>query len=172
MPLNILTPSPSDVNMISLSPSKSDQDINLNLHQIDQPDSAPLTNEMKRSNFFKNETQLVYYPGHAVQVQSVEETTPKNKKVGFADDPQRVVTAIKQTPEVQKILLEKSVSSDEKKAVKVKKPPRLSDPTRSRNVFKRSNSDVLSASSLDATPVKIEFTTDGVKVISDKESIV
>lgn len=176
----MLTPSPSDVNMVSVSPSKADQHITLSLQpmgqNIDQPDASVQRNEKKRNLFFKNDTEAVFYPGQAVQVIPVDETPGKTKKVGFVDmceNPQKVVTAYKQAPEVQKIVLEKSASSEEKTG-KIKKPPRLSDPTRSRNVFKRSNSDVPTSKSVDdlEATVKIEFTRDGVKVISDKESIV
>lgn len=171
----MLTLSPSDVNMLSASPSRADQDITLNLQPIDVPDAVE-----KPPRATKNNTEVVYYPGQVVQVQPVEEGSGRTKKVGFVDEvaekesPMKVITAIKHTAEVQNLKLDPGEKKLSPK--KIKKPPRLSDPTRSRNVFKRSNSDVPTSKSIDdleAVAVKFEFTREGgVKVISDKESIV
>jgi len=156
--------------MMSVSPSKADDDITLSLlpiQQIDIPD-APKTK--KKVRIFKSDTEVTHFPGHAVQVLPIDEELPSRKKVNFVeacDNPKKVTAALREVAEVQKVVLG---------SPKKKKPARLSDPTRSRNVFRRSNSDVPTSRSVDdleeAVSVKIEFTKNGVKVISDKESIV
>ncbi|KAK6633075.1 hypothetical protein RUM43_012818 [Polyplax serrata] len=194
----ILTPSPSDVNMVSAS--SSDKDIFLNLKPI-PAETFPLNSpskSLKSPGDFKvsptadkrKESKGYQYPGQAVPVVSSGSddghlaVDQQRKKVGFSEG-ETVDVANEDESNVEEEVLVKSQRKPSKKY------SRLTDGDNVRkseseenacanvehkgNLLRRSKSDAVMSrkgQNGETVSVKIQFTKEGIKVISDKESIV